>query len=115
MKIFQPFYYTDCDNSCSIQILRDIILPDIKLLEKFENIEKLDILTLKDTFLWLGSYPALYGAIAAANELPKKCANKTGIDIKCSIEPSSKFPLESLALIAIEMMIKGINKYTFMF
>ena len=89
-----------CELACLLEILHDIITPDIEQLERIESFSP----TAGNFFLKSGSFPALYKAIAQADELPEECAEVTVVESKCSFKPTSKLSTQSLALISTTLM-----------
>lgn len=103
-----------CDFPCALQILRDIITPDIEQLKPLENFGRF----ARNYFLKTGSFPALHRAIARADEIHEKCANIAGVESKCSFKAISKPSPQKLALIAFKFMITvetaNANKYLYL-
>lgn len=100
--------WSKCEHSCSLQILRDIVLPNVKRLENLEQLKQYEKLKNDRRFkLWfidMDFHRVLEKTIAATNELSNEYTRKTGIDIKCSIELTTIVSLESLAWMALLMI-----------
>ena len=100
-------YNSKCTDSCGLQILRDRILPDMKELENFE----------KNHGYWMGtgdshcsSYDYLNNnTMAVVDEVQKQCASMTGIDIKCSFEPTSKLSLKAMTRMVTTMEVYALD------
>lgn len=96
-----------CVSSCNLQILRDIILPQIdrlKNLDELETFEKLYGWRLREWTNDRDGLSTLKDAMPIADESPKECANLTGIDMNCSYKPFSEtdiLSLEALGWIAV--------------